>query len=72
MFIPFFGARLSLSERHNYIFWRALWPSALSSRLIRVMAAQALVLSAGKKQSKQVGQTPEIRKSFSLELKVVT
>jgi len=72
MFISFFGVRSSLPERHNYIFWRPFWPSALSSRLVRVMAAQALVLSAGKKQPKQVGKMLEIRKTFSLELKVVT
>jgi len=47
MLIIFFGTRLSLSEPCNYIFvpfWRSLWPSALGSRLVRLMVAPALLL----------------------------
>jgi len=37
-----FGVRTSLSEPAQLYFWRPLWPSALDSRLVRLMLAPVL------------------------------
>jgi len=55
MFISCFGVRSPLPEPHNYIFGAPLWPSALGSRLVRLIVKPALL-----HPSKMLSQTARL------------